>query len=293
MQARQFVRGVSAGGFHRIAVSDHGPGDVEAKAVVCVHGLTRNGRDFDVLADHLSTSRRVICPDIVGRGASDWLADPSGYAYPQYISDMACVLAWSGEREVDWIGTSMGGLIGLLIAAMPRSPIRRLILNDVGPFIPGAALNRIAEYVGKDPSFPSLTALEAYLRDIHAPFGPLSDGQWRDLATHSMRRKSDGALGLAYDPAIANGFAATPMEDIDLWSVYERVTCPVHVLRGEKSDLLTAATAASMAEGGSNGRGPKALVTEIAGCGHAPALMSQAEMDIVDLWLDMAIAEPR
>lgn len=266
-------------GFHRMAYTAWGDGEA-ARNVVCVHGLTRNGRDFDALAAALSETCRVVCPDVVGRGRSDWLRDPGQYQTPQYVADMACLIARMDAGWVDWVGTSMGGLIGMALAAQRGTPIRRLVLNDVGPFLEKAALERIGEYVGKAPRFADVGELERYLRTVHAPFGPLSDEQWRHLATHSARPDGDG-VALAYDPGIAVPFApAEGLSDVDLWSVWDAIRCPVLVLRGERSDLLSKETAAEMAA-----RGPRARVVEIAGCGHAPALMDKDQIAIVGDWL--------
>src|SRR5260221_3599273 len=200
--------GLSPTGFHKVAYVDWrrdslaGANGTEnrPKTVVCVHGLTRNSRDFDQLAATLVSTQfeRVVCPDIVGRGSSDWLTDPAQYGYPQYLADMNALIARLNVPSVDWIGTSMGGLIGMSLAALPNSPIRRLVLNDVGPVISKAALQRIADYVGLDYRFSSLNALERHLRKIHAPFGPLTDAQWQLMAQYSQRGLADGNLGLAY-----------------------------------------------------------------------------------------------
>lgn len=278
-----FVRGLGPRGFHRMAYLDHGVAG-DPVPVVCVHGLTRNGRDFDRLAAALASTRRVVCPDVVGRGGSDWLADPAGYSYPQYLADMNALLARLGAEQVDWVGTSMGGLIGLQLAAAPGTPIRRLVLNDVGPFIPKAALERIGTYVGTDPRFADLGAAETYLRRIHAGFALADDAAWRDLTRHSVCPAADsaenGAWRLAYDPGIAAAFRAGPLADVDLWAVWDQVRVPVLVLRGGKSDLLTTETAAEMTR-----RGPRAQVVEIPEAGHAPGLTSEAEIGIVSGFL--------
>jgi pimeloyl-ACP methyl ester carboxylesterase len=182
---------------------------------------------------------------------------------------MAALLARLDVDEVDWVGTSMGGIIGMLIAAQPGAPIRRLVINDVGPLIAKEGVQRIATYVGHDPSFADAAALEAELRTIAAPFGPLSDAQWRHLATISTRRKPDGSVGFAYDPRIADPFRAAPAADVDLWAQWEAIKCPTLVLRGAQSDLLRAADAQAMTQ-----RGPKAKLVEFPGIGHAPALMA-------------------
>jgi pimeloyl-ACP methyl ester carboxylesterase len=264
-------------GFHTVAYAEWGEAD--RTAVLCAHGLTRNGRDFDALAAALSRDRRVVCPDIVGRGRSEWLADPAEYGYPCYMADMAALIARVDVDAVDWVGTSMGGLVGMMLAALPGTPIRRLVLNDVGPFIPRAALERLRTYVGQDPIFADEAELEAYLRRVHAPFGPLDDEDWRHFVRHGQRRDAGGALRLAYDPAIGRIFSGE-VRDVDLWAVWECISCPVLVLRGAQSDLLTADTAAAMAA-----RGPRAEVVTIPGVGHAPALRTADQIAIIREWL--------
>jgi len=277
---RASVKGLSAAGFHDIAYVEWGP-ESAARPVACVHGLTRNGRDFDALAAALAgTGRRVVCPDVVGRGASGRLADPAGYGYPQYLADMTALIARLDCAGLDWIGTSMGGLIGMMLAAQAGTPIRRLVINDVGPFIPSASLERIAAYVGQDPHFADLGAAEAYLRKIHAPFGALSDVEWRHLTETSVRADPAAGYRLNYDPGIAAAFKPGEMEDIDLWSIWDRIKCPALVLRGAESDLLLAETAEEM-----TGRGPKARLFTIPSCGHAPALLDPAQTGPILEWL--------
>ncbi len=259
-------------GFHRLAYWEW-PGPKGARTLLCVHGLTRNGRDFDALAEALSATCRVVCPDVAGRGNSEWLGDPADYGYPVYLADMAALIARLDVEEVDWVGTSMGGLVGMLLAAQPRAPIRRLVINDVGPLIAKEGLARIASYVGRDPSFRDLAEIEATLRVVAAPFGPLSDAQWRHLATHSARAKPDGSLGFAYDPHIGDAFRAAEPADVDLWAAYDAVRCPTLVLRGADSDLLRRADAEAMTR-----RGPRARLVEFPGIGHAPALMAQDQI---------------
>ena len=266
-------------GFHELAYTEWGDPDHE-HVVVCVHGLTRNGRDFDVLASRLATRCRVLCPDVAGRGHSEWLQHKTDYAYPTYLADMAALVARSSARQVDWVGTSMGGLIGTFLAATPGTPIRRMVVNDVGPFIPRAALERIAAYVGTDPRFADLAEAEAYLRRVHAPFGPLSDEQWHHLATHGTRPRSEGGFGLAYDPGIAEAFRGG-VADVDLWPVWDRVGCEVLVVRGAESDLLDAATAQRMVEA----LGARARLIEFAGIGHAPAFMAADQIAAVESFL--------
>ncbi len=251
------------------------------RTIICVHGLTRNGRDFDVLASALADRAFVVCPDVVGRGRSDWLDDPKDYAVPTYAGHMLQLIQHLGVSEVDWIGTSMGGLIGMGIAAMEDSPIRRLVLNDVGPFIPKSALERIGTYLGLELVFDDMAALEAHLRQVHAPFGPLSDEQWAHLAEHSASRRADGKVVLGYDPKIAEPFkTADPAQDLDLWPIFEGIRCPTLVMRGGESDLLLEETARRMTE-----TGPKADLVTIDGVGHAPALMAPDQIEAIKSWL--------
>jgi pimeloyl-ACP methyl ester carboxylesterase len=250
-----------------------------ARTIVCVHGLTRNGRDFDHLALVLQDHARVLCPDMVGRGLSDPLRDPEQYALPTYVAHMLQLLDQLELGQVDWVGTSMGGLIGMGVAAA-GAPIRRLVLNDIGPFIPKAALERINTHLGLSLSFASLAALEAHLREIHAGFGPLTDAEWRHLAEHSASRREDGTFRLSYDQRLAEPMKRGPLADIDLWPVWDQIRCPVLVLRGTQSELLLAATAEEMTR-----RGAGAEVVEIDGTGHAPALMAKDQIAIVRDWL--------
>lgn len=261
-------------GFHRVAYTEWGDPN-ETHVVICVHGLTRNGRDFDFLAQRLAAQRRVLCPDVVGRGQSDWLTHKDDYGYPLYVSDMAALIARSGAEQVDWVGTSMGGLIGMMLAAQPHTPIRRLVLNDVGPLIPKASLERIAQYVGKAPTFADLDALERYIRQVSAPFGPLTDDQWRHLTLHSSRRNDDGSVTMGYDSAIGNAFSGE-MKDVALWTFWDAISCPTLLLRGAQSDLLLANTAQEMTQ-----RGPRPRLVEFEGIGHAPMLMADDQIAVV------------
>jgi pimeloyl-ACP methyl ester carboxylesterase len=262
-----------------LSFADWGAPDA-ARTVVCVHGLTRNGRDFDHLASVLQEHARVICPDMAGRGLSDPLRDPEQYALPTYIGHMLQLVVKLELGLVDWVGTSMGGLIGMGLAASEASPVRRLVLNDIGPFIPKAALGRINTYLGMDLRFDTLEQLEAHLREVHAGFGPLSDAEWRHLAEHSARRRADGSFGLNYDQRLGEPMKRGPIEDVDLWPVWDQIKCPVLVLRGAASDLLLAETAEEMTR-----RGPAAEIVEIDGTGHAPALMARDQIEIVREWL--------
>jgi len=274
------VRCLSSGGFHRMAWVEWGPEHGE-RVLLCVHGVGRNGRDFDVLAAHLAEEGwRVVCPDVVGRGQSGRLADPKGYALPQYMADMTVLLAAIGAKEVDWLGTSMGGLIGLVMAAQTDTPIRRLILNDIGPFVPKEALARIAGYIGKPESFASWTEAEAYFRQVYAPWGRLSDLEWAHLVRHSFKELEGGRVTHHFDPAMAEGMRAAEPKDVDLWRLWDRLRLPTLVLRGETSDILPAATAAEMTQ-----RGPKPILLTFPECGHAPSLMHDDQINAVRGWL--------
>lgn len=278
--SRKFLLGLSSSGFHRLSYTEWGDA-ASPRVVICVHGLTRNARDFDWLALALESRCRVICPDVVGRGQSDWLARKDDYAYPQYLADMTALIARATghlgpDARIDWVGTSMGGLIGIVLAAQPGNPIRRLVLNDVGPFVPKAALARIALYVGNAPRFASLDDAERYVRIVSAPFGPLTDAQWRHLTEHNVRREADGSFVMGYDPGIAAAFAAPRLQDVDLWALWDRIDCPVLTVRGMESDVLLPATAAEMTR-----RGPRTRLIELAGVGHAPALMAADQVEAV------------
>jgi pimeloyl-ACP methyl ester carboxylesterase len=274
--AERFFQGLSPSGFHRVRYFEWGAWDSDV--VICVHGLTRNAHDFDRLANRLAERYRVVTVDIVGRGGSDWLTDPAHYTYAQYLADMNALLARLDVERVHWIGTSMGGLIGMFLAALPDSPIASLLLNDVGPFIPKAALQRIASYL-VDARFSSLQQLERHLRTVLAPFGPLVDEDWAHLARHGHRVLDDGALALAYDPAIGEN-VKKEIVDVNLWSFWDKVSCPTLALRGGESDLLSAETALEMEK-----RGPHARVVTFPGVGHAPALMTEDQIEIVVAWL--------
>jgi len=252
------------------------------KILVCVHGLTRNSRDFDEIAAVLSADYRVICIDLPGRGDSGWLDNKADYALPSYIQACSGLLAHLGAHQIDWLGTSLGGLIGMSLAAMPGNPIRRLVLNDIGPFLPAQALRRIALSVGTDPRFDSLAEAEAFLRLSLVSFGIRRDAHWRQMAEASTRPDGQGRLRLHYDPGIAQVFAAAAdqLQDAVLWPLWAMIQCPTLVLRGAESDLLSAETARQMTQ-----CGPQAELLEFLGCGHAPALMEPDQIAPVRDWL--------
>jgi pimeloyl-ACP methyl ester carboxylesterase len=247
---------------------------------VCVHGLSRQGRDFDTLARAMQAEYRVVCPDVAGRGRSDWLRNPASYAIPQYVADMVTLLARLDADRVHWVGTSMGGLIGLGLAALPGSPVARLVLNDVGPSIEFAALERIGTYLGLPVRWRSLEEAAEQLRAISAGFGPHTPEQWLELSRPQVVADGDG-FKPHYDPAIAVPFRAVTPElaaagEAQLWQAWDAVRCPTLVLRGAESDLLSRATPQAMAA-----RGPCARVHEFAGVGHAATLVQPEQVAVV------------
>ena len=263
--------------FHRLAFVEFG--NPAAPAVLCVHGLTRNGRDFDPLAEALADRYHVICPDLPGRGASDWLPDVALYQPISYLVALSHLIAFINKKII-WIGTSLGGICGMMAAAAEQAPITKLVLNDLGPLIPAAALARIRDYIGTGPEqFATLAALEAHLRAIHAPFGPLTDAQWQHLARYSARPLPGGGFALHYDPAIATPIKASVPLDADLTPFWNRLHLPILAIRGESSDLLTEPILARMAEFG-------AQTLTVAGCGHAPALMDAPTIALIRQFLD-------
>lgn len=278
------VQCLSPGGLHTMAYKEWGASD-NPNVLVCVHGVTRVADDFDILARELSATYRVVCPDVVGRGRSGWLADPAWYHLPQYVSDMVTLLARLEAKTVDWLGTSMGGLIGLGLASLAGNPIRRLVLNDIGPNLHAAALARIGDYIGQPVRFATFAQGVTYIRTISATFGPHSDAEWQKLAGDVLRQDPAGYWIRHYDLALAMPFkAATPQSTLEaeawLWDAYDAITCPTLLVRGAYSDLLTSAVAHEMTQ-----RGPCATLVEIAGIGHAPTLVHADQIAIVKNFL--------
>ena len=271
------VQCLSPAGLHNMAYKEWG--DPKNPAVLlCVHGVTRVSDDFDALAAVMSDRYRVICPDVVGRGRSSWLTNPQAYQLPQYVSDMVTLIARLDVTQVDWFGTSMGGLIGMGVAALKGNPIRKMMLNDIGPTINFAALMRIAQYMGKEVRFSTFEEGVDYIRTIAAPFGPHSDEQWHKLAGDVLRQQKDGQWSRHYDPAIAQAFSTFTEEnaaqsEAALWAIYDAIQCPVLLVRGSESDLLSRETADLMTQ-----RGPRAALTELAGIGHAPTFMQPEQI---------------
>lgn len=279
-------------GPHRMAWWQWGRADA-SHVVVCVHGLARQGRDFDVLARALVEATggavRVVCPDIAGRGRSQWLSDPKHYVIPTYVGDMLALLAELHRRApmatLDWVGTSMGGLIALVLFGTPDLPLpvplRRLVLNDVGPTVEWPSLLRIRAYLGQPVRFASEEEAAAALAIVAAPFGPHTPEQWMALTRPQLRPAEGGGFILHYDPAIALPFRALTEEasqqgEAVLWAAYDRIQAQTLLLRGRDSDLLSTATAREMA-----GRGPRAQVVEFSGVGHAPTMVADDQVQVV------------
>ena len=280
-----YVQCLDTRGLHRMAYWEWGDPS-NPRVLVCVHGLTRQGRDFDTLARSLCDTYRVVCPDVVGRGRSDRLTDPHGYQIPAYLADMVTLLARLNASRLDWLGTSMGGLIGMLLAAQQGSPIGRLVLNDVGPKIEYEAVLRIGTYLGQPLRWASVDEAADYLRSISSGFGPHSREQWLALTLPMLVREAgvDGADATYrnhYDLDIALPFRSITPESAAagqavLWHAYDAIACPTLLLRGADSDLLTADTARAMTQ-----RGPKARLHEFANVGHAPTLVAPGQIEVV------------
>jgi pimeloyl-ACP methyl ester carboxylesterase len=262
------------GGFHRLAYTEWGD-PANRDIVVCVHGLTLNSRYFDWFAKACEDHYRVICPDVVGRGKSDWI-DPAQYWYTQYVPDAAALFARIGDDKVNWVGTSMGGIIGIYIASQKNHPIKRLVLNDVGPFVAKDPLVGISNYIGKDERFKNHDEVEAQLRKLYPKFGNLTDVQWRHLARIGSLQTEDNDLRLAYDPRIREVFAQWTGGDFEIWDLWEKIDIPVLILRGSESGILTQDTLDEMLR-----RNPNASCHVFEGIGHAPPLMAGDQIDIV------------
>jgi pimeloyl-ACP methyl ester carboxylesterase len=278
-----FVQCISARGLHRMAYWEWGDA-ANPRVLLCVHGLSRQGRDFDTLAQDLSAEYRVICPDVVGRGRSDWLADPMAYGVPTYLVDMVTLIARLNVEQVDWVGTSMGGLIGMGLAAQANTPIRKLVLNDVGPVIEPAFVQRLGSYLGLPAHWKTVDEAADALQAISQGFGPHTREQWLALTRPQLvPHTQDGVAGFKshYDPAIAVPVRAMTPEmaaagQAMLWHMYDQIKCQTLLLRGAESDLLSPATARAMSE-----RGPRARVHEFAGVGHAPTLVQADQRAVV------------
>ena len=272
---------LNSNGLHRVAYWEWGD-PANPRVLVCVHGLTRQGRDFDVLAAAMSDRYRVVCPDIVGRGESDRLPNPADYVVPRYAADMITVLARVNAETVHWVGTSMGGLIGMVVASLtPKPLVSKLVMNDVGPVLPPQAIARIGAYLGLPLRWDSVEQAADYLWTISKSFGPHTREQWLALTRPMLRPTNEGGWRLHYDPAIAIPFQTSTPEsaavfEASLWAAYDAVRCPTLLLRGADSDLLSAGRAQQMTQ-----RGPRARLHTFAGVGHAPTLVADDQVQQV------------
>ncbi|KTD82511.1 alpha/beta fold hydrolase [Legionella waltersii] len=294
----KYFLGVSPEGFHHIAYTEWGVKDPQAPTVLCIHGYSRNGRDFDHIANHLSSKgRHVLCPDIVGRGDSSWFHNPSNYNFTQYTQDMACMISRSESQNIDLIGTSMGGIIGMMLASLPNSPIRRLVLNDVGPQIPIHGLKRLSKYIGKDPEFKSLEEAKQLFKINYSGFGITKESDWDDFTLHTVEQKGPNRFVSKMDPAVKNpkstlhliaDFLHHPhktlegiLYDIDLWYLWKQLKCPVLVVHGVYSDILTPEIIKQMQRTHNN-----ISVLSIDDAGHAPALIDKSQHEYIERWLN-------
>ena len=277
---------ISSKGFHNLVYRAWGerkePGEFEDTVpVMCLHGLTRNSRDFDELAKSLSVDRRVICPDTVGRGHSDWLRAHEDYNIPQYNLDVAVIAARTNLVQYDIVGTSLGGLMGIILASMDRSPIRRLVVNDIAPEIPMVALQRLSHYLGENPLFDTLKETEAYIREKYSPIKPMNNKHWKAMTKHSSFKTEEG-YRLAYDPSISENYRRYwLLMYFNIWEYWEKITCPVLVCRGTESDFLTEALMERMER-----ELPHVEFIEFEGVGHTPSLNSKAQINPIQKWLD-------
>lgn len=292
------ILGISSEGFHNVAFTEWGNSDLNLPTVICVHGYSRNCRDFDSLANYLSLKgRHVFCPDIVGRGDSSWFKDSHLYNFTQYITDINALISRTQARQIDWVGTSMGGIIGMMLAALPNTPIHRLVLNDIGPQIPIHGLRKIAKYAGKTPEFHSMEEAKTYFKINYADFGILTETQWDNFTEHSIEQIAPNVFVSKVDPGIKNAKSATQLVteffhhphralegilyDIDLWSTWNKIQCPVLVIHGARSELLTPEIIRKMQRIHNTTE-----VYEIKDAGHAPALLNLIEHEKIDTWLN-------
>lgn len=301
LMKNDYFLGLSEEGFHKVNYFEWGLPNPKKNPIICVHGMTRNARDFDALANFLSNQDyHLFCPDIVGRGDSDWLNHPAHYTYEQYLADMNAMIARTGANAVDWIGTSMGGLIGMVLASLPKTPIRRLILNDVGPQIPLQAITKMTQFAGSDPEFSHQEEAKAYFKRIYSDFGSLSEQQWQEITASSIRQTSSGKWVMKIDPAakqsslkskLAWKFLLNPHKalegtffDVDLWDIWRKLTCPVLVIHGKNSDLLLPSIIEKMRM-----IHPRTEIIEVNEAGHAPTLQTDVEQQGIYQWLQKTI----
>ena len=294
-----YFLGFSAEGFHRIAYREWGTAEANNRAVVCAHGHSRNGRDFDNLASYLSQQGlSVFCPDLVGRGESDWLKNPSHYTHEQYLADMNAMIVRTQASRIDWIGTSLGGLLGMVLASLPQSPIQRLVLNDIGPQIPIKGITHVAQYIAKEPAFfNNMEEAVRYYKNNYGEFGQLSDDEWLQFTRNSIRETSPGKFVTIADQrasilpprkSLLKNILLHPLKtlegmlfDIDLWDIWRKITCPVLVFHGVKSDILLPSTMQKMQQIHANTK-----IIEVPDAGHAPALLRREDHEMICRFLE-------
>ena len=274
------VQCMSPDGLHQMAYKDWGAAD-NPNVLICVHGVTRVSDDFDVLARELSSQFRVICPDIVGRGRSGWLRNPQNYQVPQYVSDIVTLIARVKPDNLSYLGTSMGGMIGMGLASLKDNPIRKLILNDIGPTLNVTALTRISQYISQPMRFVTYEEAANYIRAISLTFGEHTEEEWHKICKDVLRQDKDGMWIRHYDLSIGMPMQAITPElakamQVMMWAAYDAITCPALLLRGMDSDLLVAETAAQMTK-----RGPKAKLVEFEKVGHAPTLVHANQISVI------------
>lgn len=281
------VQCISPAGLHEMSYKEWGD-ENNPNTLICVHGVTRVGDDFDNLARALCGHYRVVCPDVVGRGRSGKLANPELYRVPQYVSDMVALVARVSavpNTSIDWFGTSMGGLIGMALASLPHNPIRKLVLNDIGPCLDATALQRIGDYIGQELKFPDFDKAATFVREVSLSFGEHSDDEWRKLASDVLREEPGGQWVRHYDMGLAQPFRSSTPETVKadermLWAAYDAIRCPTLLVRGTNSDLLSHETAEEMTR-----RGPKASLVEIPNVGHAPTFLHEDQIAIAKQFL--------
>jgi len=277
--SQHFYWGLSPQGFHKLAYVEWGDRE-NPNVLICTHALTRNSRDFDYLARDLQTNYRIICPDLIGRGKSDYPGNALVYNFPQYMSDMVALLARTEVENIHWLGTSLGGIIGMMLAAQPFSPIKSLILNDIGMIVPSLALQRIGTYARNDHGFSSFEDAKSYFQTILAPMGVVDSEKWDHITKYSTLASTPEALHLAYDPAIGESFLNQPTPTLHLETYWQSIQCPILVLHGEHSDFLPPDILTKMLY-----FQPKAKVITLPGCGHAPSLMEPYQIQAIGEWL--------
>lgn len=276
---KKHILSASAEGFHKIIYKEWGRPNAES-AIICVHGLTRNGRDFDFIAQHLKDTYHLICPDLVGRGQSDWFTDSKHYHVAQYIQDITVLLAKIEAKNIIWLGTSLGGIIGMIMAALPRSPINRLILNDIGPYINKEATRSLAADLKQEHTFNSQEELREFLKAEYQHLGDFTDDHFDHLVKHDSRKNKSGKYTRAFDPNVTKNLDRVTHKDIDLWQYWQGINCPTLLLRGEHSPILTKETALKMCQ-----NKPNITFIEFPNAHHPLPLIGDEEITQITKWL--------